>query len=1064
MASEILKSRKLLLPFALLAVASACFIGCTLDPYLIPPEEEYTRNFVKDFGLVDASQDWNLAKELNVSINLGSKVYPAVKVYAMHQDKYYLVASLTDISGKIDVPVDVPETCSDIMVSTGYNKYYGKAGSMIDCTDEGRGVPNAATYPDDYHGTNNGPAVYEEDQNGFHMMVQHTNRGNGATTGYGGGSEYQYFNTQQLAPIISSKPWKQYFSLNTGMYSRENTGNLVGILPESGVYNRHKKDLTDWIREKRNEGQSVVEDFRIATGDDGSFTLFPYYYGTNLAHELGVYLLDENNNPVLKNGATYNPALVASYKLEDFVSFPIFRNREAGDLQVQPHFDSEIGDIMLSWDGQNPIEGPKLSFTIGQEFDLQSLVYVWDNRQAKWMKYDDYIATYGNTTHSRVAYHLWVDEATDSSDPEPVTYATCSSDGIVTPLAITKDHENGVSWAQIGIATGMTGTDGKGKIEGRAFDFSYEVNDPAAEPTCEIRHIEIAGLVDDADNEMWCQYFLKVGETHTLQVTLRDADWQELDWESHFDELSVVGWGDTVFKIYKDESDKTIKVEGVGIGNAWGNVYVTETGYDDKAGGISSGLQAVVSADGEEGGDEGENGGEQPAQVKRRAPDDMESMLHSTDTWHDVSSYWSRYLPAGQEVASYPVDMTMLARSRGYDVTITRGTDDNGQPIPYKGRLGMYLKVYGSYDTENDGTDVYTPFTPYVVYSQKKFNKVAGSPTTPSNQISALSVKHPLTGRTFLAFEDMQVTSEDGPYSYWEKSSDRDVNDLIFNITNYEVITNDEVTIEENTSEDTFSWLWAVEDLGATDDFDFNDMVMKITSVTKNLTTKTSDGKVTSTTIYKKVTFTPLCAGGTLPIYIHYNRNGKHHTLAPGMYKEDDLDYTVEGDQIKSINDLPDDGNAACELHRWFGINDYTTMINTSPDAAVVKARDCVLYLKDGFTIEGFGSGSRQGRQGGLYVTVNDGRPVQSVDQISGGWTKDDDSDSWVIAPPEEGKVSQMFMIFDAKNNWRWPTERTHILNAYPRFRDWVNNGSGANDWYKDSSPINTFPRYDLAK
>ncbi len=1175
MSSNLFKSKALLFGGALVAVAAAGLLGCTLEPYILTSEELYTRNFIKDFGLIDPNQDWNLAKEATVTVNLGDAVHKSVKIYGNVQGKYYLVADLTDISGRLDVPVDVPESTTDFMVVTNGRKYYGGLASPIDCSEMSRGVPNGNDYTED---TNTNPAVYEATKSGYSVMVQHTNKGNGAASGYGtAGDEYQYFNTQQMSPLIATTPWEKYYSLNTGGWSKENINGDIGLLPESGEFNRKKSVLEQWITQKRDEGKTIVEDFKITTGDDGSFTLFPYYYGTNLVHELGVYLLDDKGNPILADGSEYNSNIVSSNTLttlDKFVYFPVFRDREAGDLQVQPHYDSRIKDIMLSWGGENP-EGNKFdeyTFTIDEKFELEKYVYI-NLENIGWVSYSDYLTKYdGNQTHSRVAYHFWVDEVFNDNDPKPVTHATCTRDGVVTPLASTTGEK---AWASIGIAYNLKVADkgaGKGFIEGRECTLGYYVTEPAVHQHSYTEEFTALPATMTLDDDWNCYFepsdyfendvtdklncnvekygattlpasaFTDVDDTYSIVISIDPANRVFLaygNWSGNFEgeytymsngtqytssdsktqvistfEVPVQNWmiarlkengllihaPENAFTITKLALKRPLKVGEIadtwtwtsnGKANAISKLkeYYKDTNPGtqncdcDKSIDFSNAdMQVVIPADAGHDkihyfvkwtlGNTSANARRRnaPAQTRHTGSRDSDSgsrpsFLNANGTWMDVNTYWSRYLPDNDEVASYPTNMTMLARSRGYDIKIMV-EDGQGNKVPYKGSLGMYLKVIGAYEIDNDGNEQYSTTKsmyqqtfPYVVFSQKKFNRAANGEE--SEQISALSVKHPVTERTFLTFEDMRVTRNGvTPDQYWEYSSDRDVNDLIFNISNYGSISNDKEEISEKTNDEAISWLWAVEDLGSTDDFDFNDMVMKITSVTGNRITKDQDGKESKVELYKKVTFQPLCAGGTLPLYVQYTKDGKTYTLKPGVFKEEDLDY--EGDEFKEASDISDiqiDGSAAddeSEIHRWFGDGTYpsTSMINTNGEK--IKSKTCVLYLKDGFSIAGFGSGSKKGPQGGLTVYVRDDRGQQDYTDITDG------KDDWTISTPDPGKVSQMFMIYDAKTPWRWPTERTHILEAYPDFKEWVKDGNNE-EWYKVHKG-NTCPRYDLGE
>ncbi len=41
----------------LIALGAFSFSSCSLEPYVITAEEQYMRDFIKKFGLVDAEQD-----------------------------------------------------------------------------------------------------------------------------------------------------------------------------------------------------------------------------------------------------------------------------------------------------------------------------------------------------------------------------------------------------------------------------------------------------------------------------------------------------------------------------------------------------------------------------------------------------------------------------------------------------------------------------------------------------------------------------------------------------------------------------------------------------------------------------------------------------------------------------------------------------------------------------------------------------------------------------------------------------------------------------------------------
>ena len=57
---------------------------------------------------------------------------------------------------------------------------------------------------------------------------------------------------------------------------------------------------------------------------------------------------------------------------------------------------------------------------------------------------------------------------------------------------------------------------------------------------------------------------------------------------------------------------------------------------------------------------------------------------------------------------------------------------------------------------------------------------------------------------------------------------------------------------------------------------------------------------------------------------------------------------------------------------------------------------------------------------------------------------KSDETSTVITSANETGKAPQALII---PGNWQWPTERTNIKTAYPKFKDWVENVTST-DWY----------------
>ena len=167
--------------------------------------------------------------------------------------------------------------------------------------------------------------------------------------------------------------------------------------------------------------------------------------------------------------------------------------------------------------------------------------------------------------------------------------------------------------------------------------------------------------------------------------------------------------------------------------------------------------------------------------------------------------------------------------------------------------------------------------------------------------VRALTYKY---GETLmLGFEDNLV------------GGDMDMNDIIFFVKSNLRYAGDEENIEEfpivTPEVEAQEWILACEDLGTTDDFDFNDVVFSVKYVA---------GATTAV-------ITPLAAGGTMPAQICYNG-------------------TVIGK----------------EIHEWFGVS-TNTMINTTSRGKAAESVE--ISVGDDFTMTK--------EMGGFTIDVNNG-------------------------------------------------------------------------------------------
>jgi len=241
-------------------------------------------------------------------------------------------------------------------------------------------------------------------------------------------------------------------------------------------------------------------------------------------------------------------------------------------------------------------------------------------------------------------------------------------------------------------------------------------------------------------------------------------------------------------------------------------------------------------------------------------------------------------------------------------------------------------------------------------------------------------------GWTYFGFEDWSSTT------IGDGHSDTDLNDLVFIIDGL-----DPVQVVYKSEARPIKWVVACEDLGNTDDFDFNDVVFEVEHVAG----------------YNVAKITPLAAGGTLETY---------------LYRMDE-----------SGNEVP----VGSEWHAEFG-GKSDEMINTTIDNKYVAHFNIIVpedfSLASSTTAEGSADENANYRKnmGGFFLKV----------------MKKDGSEEKRITPPNMGDAPQMILIYQGTDKkWSWPIERHNIKNAYPNFADWMNSGNyevkgDGSDWF----------------
>lgn len=275
------------------------------------------------------------------------------------------------------------------------------------------------------------------------------------------------------------------------------------------------------------------------------------------------------------------------------------------------------------------------------------------------------------------------------------------------------------------------------------------------------------------------------------------------------------------------------------------------------------------------------------------------------------------------------------------------------------------------------------------------------------------------------------------------------------------------------------AWIIAGEDLGSTDDMDFNDIVFRFESVAVNYKggLETTDWQVVDEDEWiditkdksqqaksrdveddlklqgKRLRITALASGGTLPLWLHYRLDDTYDYV---------IGYNEGSDYMVLSSTIGDDQAQRFEWHRWFGFDRNDIMINTgtpssSPTLATGdgEARGVVtIFVDKDFTVEEYCYVDYDGDKTG---PINESWEWMTVDykdiNIKGFYITVGshllENCRTALYKSFPGAAPQMFLIPDAGPDgtlWHWPSERTDIAYVYPDFRKWV---AGENkEWF----------------
>lgn len=366
--------------------------------------------------------------------------------------------------------------------------------------------------------------------------------------------------------------------------------------------------------------------------------------------------------------------------------------------------------------------------------------------------------------------------------------------------------------------------------------------------------------------------------------------------------------------------------------------------------------------------------------------------LHAAGTGDDPSGRWPT-APTGNTEPQLPANIIPSetpADDQWYNSIVSKGIEVT---IPSGLLYGYYIENKNGgkryYSTRSENFDPgYKPEPGSVRNENDDYSKFVQDGQA-SYAASWIGTKY---AWRYLAFEDW-------PSNSGFESKMADLNDLVFIIDESEPYST-LIDIEHGDKISApWEWVVAAEDLGTTDDFDFNDVVFGVSNYKED-----ADGKAT-------VDVRALASGGTLPVYLCYTRG--------------------DGNKIR-LND-------GKEFHSWFdGDNLSSITINVGGKSA--KGETVLVDVDKGFAMsccQKVENPGEKGNMGGFSIEV----------------VKDDKTVTEIHAPNLDGtaeyEAPQMICV---PMDWCWPTERTHILTPYPKFQDWITSENSCPDWHDSSN------------
>lgn len=311
--------------------------GCQLEDPEIPAEELYIRGFIKQYGLIDPTQDFSSAMQTNITLNIPGTA-SVVNVYAKMGEDLYRVGCFADLQGTVSLPVDVSEATETVVLDIDGVRYYTTPGGTVNVKSGSKARSRAADDP-----------VIDDN---FNVLGLWIDPAKWATVTAANGETGDTYGARKMICIgkdgkITSNdqmPSSSNDGINSTVnYPIETNGSVISITDGDVTTNYFNVATAGHI----GSNQTGDGTHHVTLGDNKSATnpgeIGHTYNGSNVS-----FLIKNNDNALAayrfvfrtasKNDANIRVVLLGQQTMEGNTTGSIYKFMDSGRLQVDEEF------------------------------------------------------------------------------------------------------------------------------------------------------------------------------------------------------------------------------------------------------------------------------------------------------------------------------------------------------------------------------------------------------------------------------------------------------------------------------------------------------------------------------------------------------------------------------------------------------------------------------------------------------------------------------------------------------------------------------------------------------